>query len=94
MKKHRIKVWDHKNSRTAPPGKFEVDAWCVGGATGIIAYFVQDGTLYEAHGDDGHWWLVGEMHYHWLEKIQEVVAAVEISKQDRAKFKRTDRKKR
>lgn len=33
--------------------------------------------LYEAHGDDGHWWLVGCMNKYWIKEFKEVVNSIE-----------------
>ena len=81
--KCKITVYDHRSTSCGPPIKLEVDAWCVGGDTGIIAYFVQDGLVHEAHGDDGNWWLVGAIDWKWLEELQRVVSSVEVSKKDK-----------
>jgi hypothetical protein len=57
--------------------KYEVEAWCLQGQTGFVAYFYMGDTLYEAHGDDGHWRLVGRMHKHWLKELKETVNSIE-----------------
>ena len=92
MNTHRIKVYDYDGSRFGSmpwhkqmyldkePHAFEVDAWCLGGEEGFRAWFIVDGTLYEAHGDDGHWWLVSTMSTHWIAKLKETVASIEEPK--------------
>ena len=85
-RKRKITVWDYFDAahgsynrrELEKPVKYEVDAWCVQGETGFIAYFIIDDRLYEAHGDDGHWWLVGVINTHWLKEWQETVAALSI----------------
>jgi hypothetical protein len=57
--------------------KYEVEAWCLQGETGFRAYFYIDDMLCEAHGDDGHWWLIGRMHKHWLAEFKETVNSIE-----------------
>jgi len=73
MKEHKITVYDYDKT---PATKFEVFAWCVGGEEGIIAYFDLDGWLYEAHGDDGHWWLVNKFSMLWLSEIVKVLTSM------------------
>jgi hypothetical protein len=75
MKKTRITVWDYRY--TQPPKKYEVDAWCVQGETGFRAFFYVDNMLYEAAGDDGHWWVIFQMHEHWVKEFKEVVQSIE-----------------
>jgi hypothetical protein len=58
-----------------------VNAWCVGGEDGVFALFPdpENANLFcEAHGDDGHWWIVGRYSYPWAKQIIE--AYQEISK--------------
>lgn len=86
MRKCKITVWDYTDAvhggRYIPkdwkPVKYEVEAWCVQGETGFRAYFYTDDGFCEAHGDDGHWWLVGRCHKHWVKEIKEVINAVDI----------------
>ena len=56
--------------------KYEVNAWCVQGEEGFRAFFFIGEMLCEAHGDDGHWWLIGVMNKHWLKEFQSVVASI------------------
>lgn len=86
MKTRRITVWDyngvsigkgHNGPALEQPIKFEVDAWCLAGETGFIAYFILEDILYEAHGDDGHWWLSNTMSIHWLPELKKVVQSIE-----------------
>lgn len=87
MRQCEIVVWDYCDARhggnpsqgmDTDPVKFEVNAWCLQGETGFRAFFIIDETLYEAHGDDGHWWLVGRMNVYWLEEYKQTLDAVEI----------------
>ena len=87
-----ITVYDygHRKMPLPEPVKMEVDAWCVAGKTGIIAYFMFEGMLHEAHGDDGHWWLINKFSLGWVKELQEVVASITVSKKD----ERLDRKRK
>lgn len=85
-KKRKITVWDYDDSahgstpcrkELAKPVRYDVEAWCVQGETGFLAFFIKDDMLYEAHGDDGHWWLIGRFHIHWLDEIKKVVSSIE-----------------
>ncbi len=85
----QIRVFDYTNARKGgslsqydynnPPDveQYDVLAYCVGGEDGIRAYFVLEDTLYEAHGDDGHWWLVGVCDIQWLTSIIAELTALE-----------------
>jgi hypothetical protein len=77
MKTHRIVVYNYDLPSIPRIKKFEVDAWCVQGPTGFRAWFIKDDFLYEAHGDDGGWWLVGRMHIHWLPEFKKAVEAID-----------------
>ena len=81
MEKEPIVVWDygHFHHRKEEPVKLEVNAWCLQGTEGFLAYFFLPGSdlLYEAHGDDGSWTLVGCMHKHWIKELKEVVNSIE-----------------
>jgi len=56
---------------------FDVLAWCVGGKEGVFALFINEEDLIcEAHGDDGHWELVGKFDRYWLDEIADVVDSV------------------
>lgn len=89
MRKCTIRVYDYSNARKGasavhydkdnpPPIKyFDVEAYCVGGAEGVHAYFYKGDTLYEAHGDDGHWWLVGVIHLDWLKEMIDALKTLE-----------------
>jgi hypothetical protein len=82
LEKIQITVWDYENKIEhrwpKEPVKLEVDAWCVQGVDGFRAWFWHGDLLVEAHGDDGHWWVVGCLNKYWLKEFQEVVAAIEI----------------
>jgi hypothetical protein len=77
MRKCNITVYDYSDARhnasarqydkTNPPEvvEFNVEAWCVGGDCGVRAYWVQEGSLFMAHGDDGHWWLDSTIATRW-----------------------------
>lgn len=88
MRKCNITVYDyhdafHGRQRYLPPSenfkpvKYEVEAWCVGGDTGIRAFFFIDNMFCTADGDDGHWWLVSACHNAWLKEIKEAINAIE-----------------
>jgi hypothetical protein len=81
MKKHHIEVWDYENKVEhcwpREPVKIDADAWCVQGEDGFRAFFWHGDLLVEAHGDDGHWWVAGCIHRHWLKEFKEVVNAIE-----------------
>lgn len=81
--KRRITVYNEGRDRPIFPGlpfKVEVDAWCVGGEEGIIAFFFHGRYLCEAHGDDGHWWLSGYMDMYWTKAFKNAVAEIPIPK--------------
>jgi hypothetical protein len=76
MKKEKITVWDYFGGGILQdPVKYEVDAWCLQGKTGFRAFFFlhDNDFLYEAEGDDGHWWIVRRMHKHWIKEFKKVV---------------------
>ncbi len=82
-----ITVWDYCDVRhggsahqgiECTPQRFDVEAWCVGGKEGIRAFFFIDERLYEASGDDGHWWLVDTFHVNWLGEYKEVIDSIEV----------------
>ena len=84
--KQKITVYDYTDAihggrtqvtRQKDVGRYEVEAWCVQGQTGFRAYFYIGDTLCEAHGDDGHWWLVGRMDKHWLSELKETINSIE-----------------
>lgn len=88
MRKSKITVYDYDDARhnscawhhsgnNIPVKIYEVEAWCVGGKEGIKAYFIIDGMLYTASGDDGHWWLVNVCAARWLGWIKEAITAIE-----------------
>lgn len=87
MTKHEIKVYDYYNARKGgdpshyngneEPFLFEVEAWCVGGSEGILAYFVMGDRFYIASGDDGHWVLKYTCGTQWLPKIKEAMNSIE-----------------
>lgn len=74
MEPVRIRVWDYR-SELQGAKKYDVDAWCVGGTDGIRAYFFLDGMLYEADGDDGHWWVKSVSADTWAGKMLEALNA-------------------
>ncbi len=87
MRKCKITVYDYSDARhnasashydkNNPPEvvQFDVEAWCVGGDEGVQAYWVQDGRMYTAHGDDGHWWLDSVIAEAWVPEIIETLIA-------------------
>ena len=88
MRKCKITVYDYSDARhnasarhynkNRPPEvvEFNVEAYCVGGDTGVRAYWVQDKRLYMAHGDDGHWWLTSVIAVHWAAEMIEALEGV------------------
>jgi hypothetical protein len=79
INKTKITVYDYgtfTHHRTEPIVYKDVDAWCLQGETGFLAFFIIDDTLFEAHGDDGHWWVAGRMHTHWIDELKEVVMSI------------------
>jgi len=66
---HVARYWA-EHGETEDPVGFEVDAWCVGGEEGILAYFYYENRFCIAHGDDGHWWLMYTCHKDWKNRIQ------------------------
>jgi len=85
MQTCKIKVFDYNGARYGstinrintyfddPRVEFNPDAYCVGGAEGVRAYWIDDGWLYTAHGDDGHWWLDSRIGAQWLLEIKDVL---------------------
>jgi hypothetical protein len=76
MRRCKITVWNHFSggsvlhplSKNEKPKAYKVNAWCVGGDTGIFAVFKHKdfpGCTCYAQGDDGHWWFVGRHDAHW-----------------------------
>ena len=90
MRKCKITVWDYHNRMHGStnrcmceitdftPVKYEVEAWCVQGESGFIAYFYVDDMFCVANGDDGHWWLMSTCHKHWVKEIKEAMNAVDL----------------
>lgn len=56
-----------------PPEKHIVEAWCVAGDEGILAFFTKGEHFYIAGGDDGHWWVVWYCHKDWIRQIKKVL---------------------
>ena len=89
MKPERITVYDYTDAthgsnaahydRNNPPEvkKYDVLTYCVGGEDGVRAYFVLGDSLYEANGDDGHWWLMSVCSVQWLTSIIAALVALE-----------------
>lgn len=75
METKRIIVYDYRNGIDKPK-KYNVDAYCVGGEYGILAFFTIDDMFYQAHGDDGHWQVIYVCHVNWISKIKKTVAEV------------------
>jgi hypothetical protein len=74
MKKRNIIVYDYSSS--VKPIKYEVEAHCVGGENGVRAYFILNEKMYEAQGDDGHWWLVGKISKSWIKEIIDTISSL------------------
>ena len=82
MRKCRITVYDYSDKHYNKDNplevkRFDVEAFCVGGDEGVRAYFYQGDLLYEADGDDGHWWLGGVISCGWIKEMIEALRAVE-----------------
>ncbi|HCX21888.1 MAG TPA: hypothetical protein DHN29_08230 [Cytophagales bacterium] len=69
MKKVRIKVeplnWEDENKDC----RFEVNAFLVGGPTGVFAAWKDGNCVRYAEGDDGYWREKGSFNEHWLPRI-------------------------
>lgn len=86
METTKITVWDYHGARNgAAPWhyqkgtdafKFEVDAYCVGGKAGVRAFWKEGDIMYEAHGDDGYWYLVGVISVYWVPGMIESMTEV------------------
>lgn len=83
-----ITVYDYRAGDDAVPTKRVVKAWI---AADFKAFFIEDGILYEVAGDDGHWWIDGQMDAGWLEHLQETVASITLSKKDKRAIKKGQR---
>lgn len=77
---HVARYWVEHNEIEDPIG-LEVDAWCVGGETGILAYFYYEDYFCVAHGDDGHWWLMYICSKDWARRIKSVMSEVILDDQ-------------
>jgi hypothetical protein len=81
-----IKVYDYDNKFGTNEGKMPrqliVNASCVGGSEGIMAFFPhpdnKDLTCI-AHGDDGNWWITDIYSNTWIEQI---INALKVYKGD------------
>jgi hypothetical protein len=88
---HKIKVYDEKqllpkkgvyranSSDFVHPNdiqEIEVDAWCVAGNTGFIAFFYFDVYFCIAYGDDGYWHLEFICDPGWVREIKETVSYI------------------
>lgn len=76
MEKIRITVWDYRYD-SKPPKRYEVDAWCFPGEYGFRAFFYHGDLLFEAAGDDGHWFIIHTMHKDWVNQFKEFVSQIE-----------------
>jgi len=74
--KRHIKVYNYNIKSLPRIGLIEVEAYCVGGDEGIMAFFFYNDLFCIAEGDDGHWWLTSIMDKGWVSKIQEVIAEI------------------
>jgi hypothetical protein len=78
MKLCRITVYDYddKDDDMAEPTEYKVKAYCLQGETGFRAWFINPNNkkqVIEAHGDDGHWWVIGTFSKHWLKEYKETL---------------------
>jgi hypothetical protein len=88
MRKCKITVFDYSDAvhgsapwhydKNNPPKvvEYNVEAWCVQGDCGFLAYWIKGSTLYTAYGDDGHWWLNRTMDAHWLPETVDALKAL------------------
>lgn len=82
MRKCKITVWNYGDffgsggrNKEASPISYEVEAHCVGGDEGILAFFFLDNWFCVAKGDDGHWWMSYFCDGHWAKEIKETIIA-------------------
>ena len=62
----KIKVYDDENELVRfPEDHVEVDAECVDGKEGILAFFEYDSMFCIASGDDGFWHLIYNCAMSW-----------------------------
>ena len=59
--------------------KYEIEAWCVGGIEGILAFFFYGKYFYIAAGDDGHWWIIYHCHKDWFKNIKKTFKRMVIN---------------
>lgn len=90
--KHKIKVYDYYGARNGsspdnydknnPPKteEYNVEAYCVGGSHGILAFFLTKDLFYIAAGDDGHWWLIYCCDVNWFNDIKNTFKDMLINK--------------
>jgi hypothetical protein len=88
-----IKVYDYGDHHNWNPDKapkeMVVNASCVGGEDGIMAFFPypdNPNLMGIAHGDDGNWWFIGTCSNDWVSKI---IDALKVYKRDPVVKKRT-----
>jgi hypothetical protein len=71
------------SEHTALPGKLEVhEAFCVGGETGILAYFRYGNMVVTAVGDDGHWKVAHVMHMAWFPETVKAMLGLAVAASD------------
>ena len=75
METKRITAYDYREGLNNPK-KYDVDAYCVGGVYGILAFFTIDDMFYQAVGDDGHWQVIYVCHVNWIPKIKKTMEEV------------------
>jgi len=73
MHKRNITVYQYNRFKQSLVKEFKVNAWCVQGETGFLAFFLNGNYFYIAAGDDGHWWVIHEIHKNWIPEIKEVM---------------------
>ena len=88
MKKCKIRVFDYTDAFHGgdlsqydinnPPEviHYDVEAYCVDGPEGVMAFFIMGGSVWEARGDDGHWWLVSVCGSAWWREGIEALQAM------------------
>ena len=58
--------------------QLQVDAWCVAGTDGFLAFFYYDKYFCIASGDDGFWQLLFICDKSWAKDIKEAMSYVTI----------------
>jgi hypothetical protein len=88
-----IKVYDYGDhngwNKDKVPREMIVNASCVGGEDGIMAFFPHpdnEDLMGIAHGDDGNWWYISSCSNDW---VPQIINALKVYKKDPVVKKRT-----